>query len=217
MPTNSELSEQILRIKEKFSRLKSLDKNLKTFGSRLHKFELNEPLDLGTISIFEEKYHIKLPPEYSLFLQQIGNGGAGPAYGLVKLENSLFADMDNPKEENLVDPAQPFPHTEPQIMMTEDDEDEFDDDEFDDEIDEKWNEPQHNFGILRLCNLGCGIFTSLVVNGQEYGNMWIDDRSSEAGIYPYCKTNDFSERVNFLDWYEIWLDQSTTMLMPKKK
>ncbi len=215
MQTDIELSEQILRIKEKFSKLKSLDKNLKTFGSRLHKFDLNEPLDLETISAFEEKHQIKLPLEYSIFLQQIGNGGAGPAYGLAKLENSLFADMDYPKEENLVNPALPFPHTEPQFMMTEDEDE---DEEFDeDEIDEKWNEPQHNYGVLRLCNLGCGIFTSLVVNGKEYGNMWIDDRSSEAGIYPYCKTNDFSERSGFLDWYETWLDQSTKMLMPRKK
>jgi hypothetical protein len=80
----------------------------------------------------------------------------------------------------------------------------------------KWNDPQHQQGLLRLSNFGCGIFANLIVNGPEYGHIWIDDRSSEAGIYPFSKTDDFSDRVGFLDWYELWLDQSLNNLKTSK-
>lgn len=35
---------------------------------------------------FEARYNVKLPPEYVFFITQVGNGGAGPYYGLYPLE-----------------------------------------------------------------------------------------------------------------------------------
>lgn len=213
MSSDNQINNQIQRIKEKLDNLRRADSKLITFGAQQHEFKLNEILDSEAISAFEKQYNIKLPSGYSDFLQQVGNGGAGPAYGLTKLEDSLFSDMDLRKEENKVNPSLPFPHTAPQIMMTE----EYDSEDFDeDEFYAKWNEPQHEYGLLRLCNEGCGIFVNLIVNGKEYGNMWIDDRGSDAGIYPFSKTNDLSKRVNFLDWYELWLDQSIKQLTKNK-
>jgi hypothetical protein len=64
---------------------------------------------------------------------------------------------------------------------------------------------------------------NLVVNGQEYGNIWTDDRGSDGGIYPSMELGN-KEKINFLDWYELWLDNSleeiknkitATPIMPK--
>jgi len=46
----------------------------------------------------------------------------------------------------------------------------------------------------------------LVVTGEEKGNIWIDNRSSDQGIYP--ATTEGKERLGFLAWYIAWLDQS---------
>ena len=37
---------------------------------------------------FEEKHNLLLPEEYKFFLTQIGNGGAGPYYGLYSLDEA---------------------------------------------------------------------------------------------------------------------------------
>ena len=62
-------------------------------------------------------------------------------------------------------------------------------------------------GLLRICNYGCGLSLNLVVNGSEYGHIWVDDRGNDGGLYP---DNHFGQtgRTKFLDWYELWLDQS---------
>ena len=61
-------------------------------------------------------------------------------------------------------------------------------------------------GLLRIANYGCGTFINLVTNGPEYGKIWVDDRQNEGGIYPdHLRKN--SQRLTFLEWYELWLDQ----------
>lgn len=66
-------------------------------------------------------------------------------------------------------------------------------------------------GILRLCNYGCGVSLNLVVNGLEKGNIWVDDRGNDGGIYPdpYFEQK---ERTKFLDWYLLWLNLSLSEL-----
>jgi hypothetical protein len=68
---------------------------------------------------------------------------------------------------------------------------------------------EHNYGILNLCNYGCGVSLFLVVNGLEKGNMWTDQRAYDLGIYP-TNEEEFGSatRISFLDWYEKWLDHS---------
>lgn len=48
---------------------------------------------------------------------------------------------------------------------------------------------------------------NLVVNGKEYGNIWVDDRCNDGGIYPDRYFGN-EERITFLAWYELWLDKS---------
>lgn len=45
----------------------------------------------------------------------------------------------------------------------------------------------------------------VVVHGKSCCKIWVDDRANDGGIYPdeyFGNTN----RLHFLDWYELWLD-----------
>ena len=60
--------------------------------------------------------------------------------------------------------------------------------------------------MLRIAHAGCGIAINLIVNGPEYGNIWVDSRVNDNGIYPEVPTLG-TGRIQFLDWYEQWLDR----------
>ena len=59
-------------------------------------------------------------------------------------------------------------------------------------------------GLLRISNLVCRVFANLVVKGEEYGNIWIDDRCNDNGIKPLKSSKN--QRKGFLDRHEEWLD-----------
>jgi hypothetical protein len=44
--------------------------------------------------------------------------------------------------------------------------------------------------------------------------MWTDDRGSDNGIYPSHELGNKS-KVTFLNWYELWLDQSLDEIKSK--
>ena len=174
--------EQIMEIEEKLKKLKAKDKELTLFGSEEHKYAFNKPLSKEEINAFESKHHIHLPEGYRHFLLDIGNGGAGPYYGL------------EPLSEPQSDLSKKFPH-----KSTWNEYDEVNEEEY---FSSKWID-----GFLKISNFGCGVSLGLVVNGDEYGTIWVDDRANGNGIYPdpYFEQKE-NERTTFLDWYEMWLE-----------
>src|SRR5208283_4634322 len=73
------------RIKEKLDRLALLDPKYEVFGAYGHRYELFPRLTEKAVSAFEKKWRITLPAGYRQFLIELGNGGAGPSYGVFKL------------------------------------------------------------------------------------------------------------------------------------
>lgn len=205
------MNEQIERIKSKFDQLKQLDRNFEVFGSKKHKYVFNRIKSEKELTEFEKNNGIKLPKEYKEFLMRIGNGGAGPYYGLEPIENGLFADLDYKDKKDLNDLSQPFPHTSHWNLdfgeVTDENEDEYFKQKDEEYYQNKWAN-----GLLRVSNFGCGVSMNLVVNGEEYGNLWVDDRCNEQGIYPnpYIENGD---RITFLDWYENWIDTELKKLL----
>ena len=192
------MENQISRIIKKLNSLKKKDTQFTAFGSETHQYKLNKAKSENELLEFEETYGIKLPDGYRAFLKRIGNGGAGPYYGLEPLENSTSDDLDRPSVKDWIDPSKPFKLIE---AWNENGEEEtaFDEEEY-------FSKELLN-GVLKISNFGCGISLILIVNGAEYGNIWVDDRGNDQGIYPdpYFKNNG---RINFLDWYEYWLNIS---------
>ena len=75
-------------IEEKLKKLIELDKDFSIFGSESHEYIINSKLTEEEIQNFEAKNQLTLPSEYREYLKNIGNGGAGPFYGLLELEDN---------------------------------------------------------------------------------------------------------------------------------
>ena len=96
--------------------LKRKDRRRRIFGSGLHNYELKPPLPAEEIEAFEKKYGITLPEDYKYFITQVGNGGAGPFYGVFPLGewafNPISHKCDEPGWEITGEIGQPFTHTD---------------------------------------------------------------------------------------------------------
>ena len=82
----------------------------------------------------------------------------------------------------------------------------------------KWEEyyfsDVHTNGAIRICHYGCAVHFFLIVNGKEFGNVWIDDRASDNGLFPALSKNT-GQRMTFSDWYYEWIENSLNELRIK--
>jgi hypothetical protein len=194
---------QLDRIKAKLGTLIKADPGNTIFGAAQHFYKPNAPKKEAEVAFFEKRYGIQLPSGYREYLLTIGNGGVGPYYGLQRLEAACNADLDHPKPELQLDPSKPFPNTDAWNMEapaagTPEQQAAFEAEY----ASTKWAD-----GLLRLANYGCGMSLNLVVNGPDYGKVWMDARINDGGIYPDHLFGN-AQKVGFLDWYELWLDSS---------
>ncbi len=90
-------------IRKKIELLKKYDTSYTAFGSEIHGYEINPVLSEPELVDFEKKEQIRLPKSYREYLKYLGNGGAGPAYGIYSLEEARnragwfppIADLNN--------------------------------------------------------------------------------------------------------------------------
>lgn len=206
----------IQEIKEKIDVLKKLDSNFTIFGASSHKYELLPTLSLKEIENFEAQYEIQLPIDYKAFVSQIGNGGAGPFYGILPLKRKLEAFEP---ENSFGDLKKDFKYSKAwnwkdKIFQKFDelfeDEDEEVEDFFQRIYSNNYYHEKHNEGSLYICDYGCALRFYLVVSGKEKGNIWFDQRADRGGISPVL--NGKKEHVTFSDWYLNWLDESIKLM-----
>ncbi len=160
------------------------------FGARTHKFKLNSVLSENDVKEFEQKHQIELPKDYFEFITTIGNGGAGPGYGLLPLhkwDKELFGTIPNDFLQT------PFPHNK-LWNNTE---------LYDDDNEDEYSSYKYVTGAIRISHYGCGIMYMLIINGSERGHIWVDDRCSDYGIYSAQE-----KPLSFENWYMEWLEAS---------
>jgi len=202
------------RIVEELARLRELDPDLQQFGALDHEYELNPPLSEEELRTFEREHGLSLPAEYRRFLAQVGNGGAGPYYGLLPLADwrpdlmlpYLVGEFEGeepdvvggklrmidlgprPEIDRPADPSRPFLLEGP------------------------WPRRDHDVlpapdahpfdGCLKLCEMGDGYSCFLVVTGKKAGEVWEDWTHGEA--YEAVRPTG----LTFLAWYERWLEDT---------
>ncbi len=136
------------------ARLRQLDSRRAAFGSSQHRYAFAAPLLEQSVLDYEAQHGVALPLEYRAFITGIGNGGAGPFYGVLPLP-SQPGDL-----------RQPWPYSERHEVL--------DDEEFD-------LEPP---GAIRVSDYGCAMYLLLVVSGPHAGEIWWDARYEAAGFDP---------------------------------
>ncbi len=68
---------------------KRMDPAFEMFGVSRHKYKLNPPVGLAFVREMEQRYHFRLPEDYVQFITEVGDGGAGPDYGIIPFGNFL--------------------------------------------------------------------------------------------------------------------------------
>ena len=175
------------RIERILRKLKEVrGKGLKCFGSDSHRFRLNTRLNEQTIVRFEKEQGITLPSDFRSFLKLAGNGGAGPYYGITKLEQCYdLADwMSDDRPSNLL--AMPSP-LHPAMNRDNDWMSQFTD----------CISPYQ--GTIAIGTQGCTYEVGLIVTGSFAGRVVYLDADGQA---PYV-----TREPDFLSWYERWLDE----------
>ena len=171
----------IKQIKEKYNKL--IDINPKgNYGY------FNEKLTEEEVLKFEREHNIKLPFDYRLFITTMFDGCVGPPDIMPIEEWDSYYGMTDPDFVNKL--SEPFLLTRKQDYDIKKKESEF---------------MEYLNGTIRLSDCKCGCFLFLVVNGSEYGNIWVDNRASNDEIYPL--TYKYKTRVTFDTWINNELDK----------
>lgn len=175
------------RIHARLELLARCDTQLQVFGASTHEYQLAPPLDEARVIEFERDHGIELPPDYRAFVTTLGNGGAGPFYGLAPLcaDPPRFGAATKQQAPSL---ARRFP------------------------LDHAWRQGEQTpeppiapgssvyDGTIELSSHGCGYFDLLVVGGPRRGEVWADFTQALAGLAPWYGS--------FFDAYEAWLDRA---------
>jgi hypothetical protein len=191
------LDEQLARIEQKLRIVQQRPAARKALGERQHGFHMGPKLGVVQVAEFEHKHGIQLPDGYRAFLTHVGNGGAGPYYGVLPLERWATAPLEYFEDERELPPdllsrasplrdgltgidwvellgGAPRPRFDPK----------------------QWHPYQ---GTITIGHLGGTYYGLLVVSGPTRGRVCTVDLDMQAP--------KFAPQREFLDWYEAWLDE----------
>lgn len=219
------LDERISEIVSGLARLRSSGRGDRVFGAEAHGFISNTPLTEEVLADRERRYRVSLPREYRAFLVLVGNGGAGPGYGLFR-----FGEVDDGSElstweaSRLVgELASPFPHQsawndlsgepayDPELARDKSWLEKYDRELSSWEATEYWA-PSVVSGAIPICHHGCALRDWLVVSGGQAGFVWKDLRAERRGLLPVLSNQ--SSQVGFLDWYVSWMSSALEKVEP---
>ena len=160
----------------------------------------NPTLSLEKIRQFEFENHIELPLDYKRFISEIGNGGVGPGFGLKSLFDSIIDFKLRNRPCICLNKEFPYQEKWNESWIASFD---WDDDYPESEIVDKYMNTKHIFGCLQIGHWGHGCTFLLVVNGTEFGNIWLDNRADYSGISPVL--NYENKHITFSEWYSDWI------------
>jgi hypothetical protein len=163
---------------------------LRVFGADVHGFRLNPPLPEADVTAFETVHNVSLPYDFRQFLTDIGNGGAGPFYGIFplgKMDDNFGLQTWQEKDGFVGILSEPFPlgeewndiSSQPSAELADRDESEYDR-QMDVFQRAYWDGSLVN-GAVPICHEGCALRIWLVLTGAQSGYLWEDRRSEYGG------------------------------------
>jgi hypothetical protein len=124
---------------------------------------------------FEQRHGVRLPECYRAFLSRVGNGGAGPGYGLDRFDSDAVVEQL----------ARTFPLTTAWVW------------DADPAADEARIDACQG-GWLKIGTEGCGMDWALIVTGVERGQVW---NVEAQGAQPCAPARDFLDwYLLWLEW-----------------
>lgn len=183
------------RILKLLEQAKAKDPDLMRFGAYSHKYKLSAPASEETIQKFEEQEGIRLPEEYRDFLLFVGNGGAGPYYGLygVEVEKKELHDSHGSRLYRVQEEPVIYP------KMSDEEWDRVADPNGMPGTGRRKGEEMHPYvGVLPIGSQGCTLMTGIMLAGPYRGQMVYYDED-------LCGQPFFVREKGFLKWYERWL------------
>jgi hypothetical protein len=182
-------------IKNKLNQAKRKDTDFSEFGASSHQYRVNEKLSAKKLADWQTHNQVTLPEPFAQFLTKVGNGGAGPYYGIYSIEKAAsYTDRQALLAKSVLHPGmakEEWNHlTEP---LTKDED--IPDTEYDDACNKVLG------GMLCIGTQGCECDMYLVLEGKHRGR--IVYTSEFYPDHPFF----FVYEDSFLDWYERWLDE----------
>lgn len=184
-----------------------IDSKYELFGASKHQYKLNPPISASFVHEVEEKYGFTLPKDYFSFITEVGDGGAGPEYGIIPfgdfLEKGVSAGAEKFMEAYRQSVAYPFT---PRQMKTDEVED------FAITTREVYEQNPERFfiyekaddndlcdtdGFLVLGTYGCQWDFGLVITGEKRGCIFDTDHEGAYGFVA----------CSFYEFYRNWLER----------
>lgn len=174
-------------VKAAVRKLAYFDMEYKGFGSWGHAHIFKPVLEEEQLATWEELMQLRLPEDFRLYLTKLGNGGAGPAYGIAPFhlprdkqlnEISLYSDeqaeafnetaqawfeMSNVDEEDCYERYKLENPQEAGLSFREWE------DKFYEPYYDKLEQKLMSNGQLFIANQGCSVDIYLILNGTERG------------------------------------------------
>ncbi len=176
-------------VRELLAQVAAADPELAQFAASGHRYRLNPPVDEATLARAETAIGAPLPDDYRHFVCDIGDGGAGPYYGVLPLGGALdrleraLGSLDSLGKDCPLTTDVDFEELTGKPP---------------EELSEVYSDRPWLDGRLPIVDYGCGAWFSLVVRGPRRGTVWLDSTDDSTGLY--CL------EVGFLTFYRRWLD-----------
>lgn len=177
---------QLSRIEAKLGKVANSPGRFTSFGAEKHAYRLNPPVPESSVAAFEAGHGIVLPESYRRFITELGDGGAGPGYGLLTLAHA-YGEVSDSFPGHLAEPSPFVPGTRYAQGWWDD----------------FWgpdDRPDPLQGTLAVVHHGCTSYTQLVVSGPGHGRLVNVDLNGVPAPYVL-------EDEDFLSWYERWLNE----------
>ncbi len=184
-----------------------IDSKYERFGAATHQYKLNQPIKKSFVHEVEERYGFLLPDDYVRFITEVGDGGAGPDYG-IKPFSHFYLKAQSPGREKFREAYRQslaLPFTPRQMLVNEVEKYAIARREIYEQNPEQYfiyekedeNALCDTDGFLVLGTHGCQWDFGLIITGEKKGQVFDTDNE---GAYGFVSNS-------FFEFYQNWLEQ----------